>query len=185
LYNRKGADEHFKVFIGFENKVCTNMCVWTDGFIGDLKVTSLNHLSACITTLFENYNEGFHLNQLQQLSKYSLTEEQFAHVIGKCRMYPHLPKEMQREISPLLFGDTQLGMVCKDYYKDNSFCRDNDGNINLWKLYNLFTGANKSSYIDTFLDRSVNAFQFVEQLRFALENKQSNWFLNCPIQSVS
>jgi hypothetical protein len=27
LYNKKGADEHFKIFIGFQNKVCTNLCV--------------------------------------------------------------------------------------------------------------------------------------------------------------
>ncbi|WP_343671721.1 DUF3871 family protein [Chitinophaga sp.] len=36
--------------------------------------------------------------------------------------------------------------------KDDSFCREVDGSINLWTLYNLFTGANKSSYIDTFLE---------------------------------
>jgi Domain of unknown function, B. Theta Gene description (DUF3871) len=35
LYNRKGADEHFKVFIGFKNTVCTNLCVWSDGYMGD------------------------------------------------------------------------------------------------------------------------------------------------------
>ena len=27
LYSRKGADEHFKIFIGFKNSVCTNLCV--------------------------------------------------------------------------------------------------------------------------------------------------------------
>ncbi|MBA3971941.1 MAG: DUF3871 family protein, partial [Bacteroidetes bacterium] len=48
---------------------------------------------------------------------------------------------------PLLLSDTQLGTVVKDFYRDNSFCKDADGNINLWKLYNLFTGSNKSSYI--------------------------------------
>ncbi len=178
LYAKKGSDEHFKVFIGFENKVCTNMCVWSDGLINDLKVSSKDYLAASIKLLFEHYNAGFHLHQMHQLSNYSLTEQQFAHVIGKARMFPHLPKAMQSKISPLLFGDTQLGTVCKDYYKDQSFCRDNNGNINLWRLYNLFTGANKSSYIDTFLDRSVNAFHFVEQLKFALEHKQTNWFLN-------
>jgi hypothetical protein len=45
-------------------------------------------------------------------------------------------------------------------------------------LYNLFTGSNKSSYIDTFVDRSVNAYQFVEGIRWALQKKETNWFLN-------
>ena len=72
----------------------------------------------------------------------------------------------------------QMNMVVKDFYKDNSFWRDVKGNINLWKLYNLFTGANKSSYIDSFLDRSVNAFQLVEQIKWGLEGKNNNWYLN-------
>ena len=86
--------------------------------------------------------------------------------------------EMKKNIQPLLSGDTQLGMICKDYYRNNSFCKDSDGNINLWKLYNLFTGANKSSYIDNFLGKSVNAYEFVEQIRFALQQQSTNWFLS-------
>jgi len=152
LHNKKGTDEHFKVFIGFKNTVCTNLCVWTDGFMSDLKVKGLGQLRACIRTLIENYNAHFHVQQLSQLTNYSLAEKQFASLVGKCRMYYHLPQKMKNEIPPLLLGDTQLGIVCKDYYKDSSFCKDEEGNINLWRLYNLFTGANKSTYIDNFLD---------------------------------
>lgn len=178
LYNRKGADEHFKIFIGFQNKVCTNLCVWTDGYMNDLKVTSLGQLKGCIKTLVNNYNSNYHLNMMHQLSEHSLTEKQFALLIGRCRMYQSLPKAIQNELPPLLFGDNQISAVVKDYYRDQSFCRNEDGNINLWRLYNLFTGANKSTYIDNFLDRSVNAFHFVEQLKYALNNQQQSWFLN-------
>lgn len=178
LYNRKGADEHFKVFIGFQNKVCTNLCVWTDGYMSDLRVQNLGQLKASIRTMVENYNASYHIHFLRKLNDYSLTEQQFAHLIGRCRMYNHLPNSIKNEITPLLLGDSQLSTVVRDFYKDNSFCKDGAGNINLWKLYNLFTGANKSSYIDTFLDRSVNAFQFVDDLRGALNNGTSNWFLN-------
>ena len=59
----------------------------------------------------------------------------------------------------MLFGDAQIGMIAKDYYQDKSFCRRGDGSICLWNVYNLFTGANKQSYVDTFLDRGVNAFE--------------------------
>jgi len=45
-------------------------------------------------------------------------------------------------------------------------------------MYNLLTGANKSSYIDSFLDRSVNAFEFTHQIQHGLEANGSNWFLN-------
>ena len=178
LYSKKGSDEHFKVFIGFKNTVCTNLCVWSDGYQSDLKVTSLGMLRACIRTLLDNYNANFHLNRMRDLTEFSLTEKQFALLIGRCRMYQHLPRAMQNEISPLLFGDNQLSAVVKDYYRDNSFCRNEDGTINLWRLYNLFTGANKSTYIDNFLDRSVNAYSFVEQIKFALNHQEQSWFLN-------
>lgn len=146
--------------------------------MNDLKVTNIGQLKACIRSLLENYNAVYHLHQMKKLSEYSLTEQQFAQLIGRCRMYNHIPKNIQNEIPQLLFGDNQLSTVCKDYYRDNSFCKDNSGNINLWKLYNLFTGANKSSYIDGFIEKSVNAFHFIEQIRWALDNKTKSWFLN-------
>ena len=178
LYSKTQSDQHFKLFVGFKNKVCCNMCVWTDGFMRDVKVKNLEQLSAIISTLLRNYNSSYHLYHLEQLTKYSISEQQFAQLIGRCRMYPHLPNSIKADISPLLFGDQMMASVVKDFYRDESFCRDANGNINLWKLYNLFTGANKSSYIDSFLDRSVNAFQLVEQIKNGLEHRNSNWYLN-------
>jgi hypothetical protein len=178
LYSKKGGDEHFKVFVGFQNRVCTNLCIWSDGYVGDLKVKNLGMLKASIKTLLESYNQNLHLFHLKQLSRYTLTEHQFATLLGRCRMYPHLPGIQKEGVPPLLFGESQIGAICKDYYRDKSFCRDQDGNINLWKLYNLFTGVNKSTYIDQFTERSVNAFEFVEQLRWALDGNRENWYLN-------
>lgn len=178
LYSRKGSEEHFKVFIGFQNRICTNLCVWTDGFIGDLKVKSLGQLKGCIRSLVENYNASYQLHAMRELVKYSLSEHQFALLIGRYRMYNHLPLTMKQEITPILLSDSQFNTVVKDFYRDNSFCKNDDGNINLWRIYNLFTGTNKSSYIDTFLDRSVNAYNFVEGLRWTLDNREQSWFLN-------
>lgn len=178
LYNKKGADEHFKVFIGFKNTVCTNLCVWSDGFMDDLKVKSLGQLKGAIGTLFQNYNATFHMHCLRQLCDFNLTEQQFANLVGRCRMYQHLPRQLQNDIQPLQLGDNQVGTIVKDFYKDDSFCRMEDGTINLWRLYNLFTGANKSSYIDNFLERSASAFHFVDSIRQSLKNESTNWFLN-------
>jgi len=180
LNANSGSDQHFKVFIGFQNKVCTNMCVSTDGFLGDLKIKSLNQLSASMDYLFQSYAAAEHLNQLKRFTKYSLTEQQFALLVGRCRMYQHLPRALKDQIFPasLSLTDTQIGSVVKDYYWDQDFGSDSYGTVSLWQLYNLFTGANKSSYIDSFLDRSVNAHEFIKQLQYGLENKQTNWFLN-------
>ena len=44
-----------------------------------------------------------------------------------------------------------------DYYKDENFVSHEGVSISLWQFYNLLTGANKSTYIDSFLERAVNA----------------------------
>jgi hypothetical protein len=178
LYSRSQSEQHFKLFIGFQNKVCTNLCIWTDGLMSDVRVKTLSDLKVNIKMLLERYNHGFHLHHLDKLTQHSISEHQFAQLIGRCRMYNHVPVELKKDIPPMLFGDTQMSTVVKDFYKDESFCRDANGDINLWRLYNLFTGANKSTYIDSFLDRSVNAFNFVEQVRHGLEGKNECWYLN-------
>jgi hypothetical protein len=178
LYSRSQSEQHFKLFIGFQNKVCTNLCVWSDGLMNDVRVKTLDELKVHIKILLEKYKHGFHLHHLDKLTQHSITEQQFAQLIGRCRMYNHLPADVKAKIPPMLFGDTQMSSVVKDFYRDDSFCRDANGNINLWKLYNLFTGANKSTYIDNFLDRSVNAFNFVEQVRHGLEGRVDCWYLH-------
>ena len=43
LYSRRTL-ERFKVFIGYKNKVCTNLCISTDGILVDIKVGSIQEL---------------------------------------------------------------------------------------------------------------------------------------------
>ena len=50
--------------------------------------------------------------------------------------------------------------------------------INLWNVYNLFTSANKGSYIDTFLDRAANTTDFIYGISQAMEGQNSySWFI--------
>jgi hypothetical protein len=115
---------------------------------------------------------------MEALQHYSLTEQQFAHLIGLCKMYQHLPSALKEGIPDLCLGEAQINSLCRDYYKDGSFSRAEGGNISLWKLYNLFTAANKASYIDSILDRAVSVASFAHQLANALGGEQTNWFLS-------
>ena len=50
--------------------------------------------------------------------------------------------------------------------------------INLWKFYNILTGANKSSYIDNFLDRSLDSTQLTEGIDRVLHGDNTyKWFI--------
>jgi hypothetical protein len=120
-----------------------------------------------------------HMDTMKDFCNYQLTEHQFAQLLGKARLYQYLPSEQKKIIPALTFGDGQFNTIARDYYLDKSFCRDSNGDINLWNIYGLFTGSNKSSYIDTFLGRSVNAFTFTESLVNVLEhNNGQSWFLS-------
>lgn len=178
LYNAKGVDEHFKVFVGFKNIVCTNLCIWTDGMSTDIKARSIDELYRNIRQLISEYDAVNHISEMEQFSRYSLSEKQFAQLIGRCRLYHYLPSSTKKTLPPFIMNDTQIGNVADHYYRDDHFHRHEDGSISLWNLYNLFTGANKSSYIDTFLERGSNAHQLTNQLVVALDNGRENWFLN-------
>jgi hypothetical protein len=178
LFSKKSI-EKFKVFIGFQNLVCTNLLVSTDGVALEIRVSSIEDLVQKVFELFENYDMKKHLRDMENFGRYNLTEHQFAQLIGKARLYPFLPPKQKKEIPQLIFNDTQLNSVAKDYYLDKSFCRSENGDIDLWRLYQLLTGVNKSSYIDSFLDRSLNAFTFTESLVEASGNtSKSHWFLS-------
>ena len=178
LYNKKTL-EKFKFFIGFQNKVCLNMCINTNGFKEDLRVSSASELQHKVIEVMQNYNAELHLMEMKEFTQDYLSEHQFAQLIGKSRLYQHLPKSEKQKIPMLNFNDSHINTMAKDYYEDKNFCRLDDGRINLWDVYNLFTQANKSSYIDTFLDRNLNAFEFTKGIQKTLNgNLDYHWFLS-------
>lgn len=178
LYSKK-SPEKFKFFIGFQNMVCCNLCISTDGYSSTMKSMSTQDLNSNIIELVQSYNIDQQLTYMTQLDKQKMSEKQFATLIGRSKLFQHLPKKEKQLLPELLLTDNHFNTIAKDFYEDESFCRNESGDISLWKLYNLFTGANKSSYIDTFLDRNENAFTFSEGISKAI-NGDGNycWFLS-------
>ena len=176
LYSRRTL-ERFKVFIGYKNKVCTNLCISTDGILVDIKVGSTQELKQKIYELIVSFDKDKFLGEMERISKFHLEENQFSHLIGKMKMYQFLNKGEKVDKLTLLMNDNQISTTVKNYYNDPNFKRDANGNINLCQLYNLFTGANKSSYIDSNLERNANIFEFITGLANSLQNNTYNWFL--------
>ncbi len=177
LYSKKTV-EKFKVFIGFKNLVCCNLCVSTDGFKRELRVMSVQDLFEASLQLFQQYDAERHIRQMAALQQQSLSEHQFAQLIGKARLYQYLPTAEKRQLPAMEFTDCHINAVAKAYYTDENFSRGDNPEIDLWKVYNLFTGANKSSYIDTFLDRSLNATELIIGIGRALKgDTEYSWFV--------
>ena len=182
-YNRqnlfsKKVPEIFQVAIGFKNTVCCNMCVFTDGFKGELRASSTTDLYRQVLQLFHNFNPAKQIHLMQQLCNSSLTEHQFCQIIGRMRLYQSLPMRLQRNIPQLLITDTQINNVAKSYISDENF-GSYGTDLNMWNFYNLLTGANKSSYIDSFLDRSLNASEIALGINSALHgDERYSWFID-------
>jgi hypothetical protein len=177
LFSKKSI-EKFKVFIGFQNKVCTNLCISTDGLKQDIRVSSVLELKAKIYELINSYDKKKHLQEMNEMSKFSIDETQFAHLIGKMKMYSFLDKETKQKLFHLNINDNQINSIIRDYHIDPNFARFKNGAIDFWRLYNLFTEAAKSAYIDTNFEKNVNAYEFINYLANFIKNDRSNWFLH-------
>lgn len=177
LYSKKSA-ERFSVAIGFKNQVCCNMCVSTDGLKNDIRVTSSRDLYQAILELFNQYNPAKHIHLMQSLGDSHLSEHQFCQILGKMRLYQCLPQGYQKRLPRMLLTDSQINNVARSYIGDENFgSLGND--LNMWKFYNLLTGSNKSSYIDSFLDRSLNATEIAQGINNALHgDEQFKWFID-------
>ncbi len=134
LYNRKGSDEHFKIFIGFQNKVCCNTCIWSDGYTGTIKARSITELMKHTFACFAQFAQGGFENQLsllRQFPEYYLSESQFVTFLGRTKLYQYLPSQEKKVLPEFLFGENQLSMVARDYLTDEDFCRTTAGDISL------------------------------------------------------
>ena len=138
---------------------------------------NLEQLYFGIKDLIEAYNANEHIKQLKQFLDWSLTDQEFANLIGRCRMYQHLPNTSRGEIPSLALSDSQINAVVKGYYTDKHHKASN-GMIGMWQLYNLFTNGLKSSYIDNLAPRLANTHEFASLLVSYKAENQPNWFLS-------
>lgn len=129
--------------------------------------------------VLKEYKDGNKPYLFPILSTLHKTEQQFAQFLGKSRLYQYLPSEQKKKLPPMLMTDTQIGLVARAYYQDDNFSLpDNGKEISMWNVYNLLTGANKSSYIDNFLDRAYHATRLSEGLNQALHGEgEYTWFI--------
>lgn len=179
LYNRK-TYEKFKVFIGFKNLVCCNLCIMTDGYKSEIRAMGSNNLFLEAERLFKNFSIFRQIDSMKRLTNTFMDERQFAQFLGKGRLYQVLPEKQKKQLPELLMTDTQMSLVAKSYYQDKDFGVNQESHkqISMWNVYNLLTEANKMSYIDQFLDRACNATSISEGISKVLRgDKEYIWFI--------
>ena len=177
LYRANRGMEKFTIFIGWRVNVCSNQVLTGDGVRLAIEAMSLHDLYKAVLDLFYNFNLEKDIQLLQSLTQTRLTESQFAQIVGRMRLYQALPSYLQREIPKLLITDSQINNVCRDYYNNPNFGHKNN-TISLFDFHNLLTEANKSSYIDSYVQRGLNATEITVGISKALQgDKEYAWFL--------
>jgi hypothetical protein len=154
------------------------MCLFTDGYKDDLRVSNTSELYKAALELFNNFNTAKQIHLMQQLGETSMNQHTFCQILGKARLYQCLSTNAQKRLPRMLLTDSQINTVAKSYITDENF-GGTGGELNMWQFYNLLTGANKSSYIDSFLDRSLNASELALGINAALHGDEKyKWFID-------
>lgn len=182
LFNRPSALK-FKIFVGWQVRVCSNLMLQTDGFSGSIDCITQADIHQKALELFNRYDsvKDSNLEALAELQDTRMTEEQFCHILGRLRLYQALPLAQQREIPQVILGDQAINEATRQYVSNPNFGRKSgDDGISTWDFMQLLTEAAKGSYIDRWLDRNANCIEFATGIRKALRYEDSgyDWFLN-------
>lgn len=179
LYRQNKGVEKVSIFVGWRVRICSNQILTGDGVKLSLEVMTVSDIYKAAMELFFNFLPIRQLNLMKTLSNTYLTETQFATLVGRMRMYQALPPRLSRSIPNLLITDSQINNVCRGFYSNPDFGGEN-GAISMWSFHNLMTEANKSSYIDSYLQRAVNATDVCVGLNNAMHGVEGgySWFLS-------
>lgn len=182
LYARQNP-QHFRVFIGFRVRVCSNMMLTTDGISDTMLCMTEMDVFQKAFELFKRFNEVKEttLYNLEALNNTWLTQEQFCKIIGRLRLYQALPNTQQKQLPQILLGDSVVNAATKEYIKNPNFgMGDSDGSISCWQLMQLLNEAVKNSYSDLWIDCNANCTTFASGIANALNGTDNSygWFLN-------
>lgn len=177
LYRQTRGTEKFSIFVGWRVHICSNQILTGEGTKLSFEVMDVKDIYKNTMELLYSFIPAKDIHLMQTLSNTYLSETQFAQIVGRMRLYQALPQAQLRNIPRLLITDSQINSVCRDYYRNESFgMRDNQ--ISMFDFHNLITESNKSSYIDTYLQRAVNATDVAVGINNALHgDSKYSWFI--------
>ena len=182
LYNRQSTMK-FKIFVGWQVRVCSNLMLTCDGNSGTIDCMTEADIMQKSFELFNGFNPHKEdtLRLLENLSSTTISEEQFCQIIGRMRLYQFLPLTEQKQLPPLTVGDQAVNAMVKNYISNPNFGKKEGKDFTTWNLMQLANEAAKQSYIDKWLDRNQNCTDFSIGIQKAINGEDTegySWFLN-------
>lgn len=182
LYNRQ-SPQKFHIFVGWQVRVCSNLCLTCDGNSGTIECLTTADLRQKALTLFNSFNPHKEntLRLLENLNTTTISEELFCKIIGRMRLYQFLPVSDLKTIPSLTIGDQAVNAMVKGYVGNPNFGKKEDEDITCWNLMQLANEAVKQAYIDRFIDRNQNCTDFAIGIQKAINGEDTegySWFIN-------
>ena len=99
LYYRQSPLK-FKIFVGWQVRVCSNLMLTCDGNSGTIECLTEADIMQKATELFESFNPNKEeaLRLLENLQTTVISEQQFCNIIGRLRLWQSLPLAEQKQI---------------------------------------------------------------------------------------
>lgn len=182
LYSRR-SPEKFKIFVGWQVRVCSNLMLTCDGNSGSIECLTEADIYQKALLLFQEFNQkkDAELRMLENLHHTRLSEQQFVNIIGRLRLYEALDSSQKKDLPTITFGDQAANAAVRNFIDNPNFGLRDDDSISCWQLMQLFNEAVKSSYIDRWLKRNQNATDFALGIQLALTGNPAGesyrWFL--------
>ena len=175
LLGNSSQKQTFRVGVGFVNEVCTNLLLRTDGVRLSIKVTNTADLYTYCMELFGKYDYASHIEEMSRLRNTMIDIRTLAQFLGKARMYQALPQSMKTRLGlpELILNEAQLNSMIRNYYTDENFGGFGKS-ITGWQFYQLLTNY-KNNYIDTTLERTLNAYEVTEGLVKSINGEDDSW----------
>lgn len=182
LYNRQ-SPQKFKIFVGWQVRVCSNLMLTCDGNSGTIECLTeadIMQKSLELFTAFNPHKEDT-LRLLENLQSTPISETQFCNIVGRLRLLQNLPVTEQKLHPSVNIGDQAVNAMVKNYVSDPNFCKKEGEEYTCWNLLSNANEAIKSAYIDRWLDRNQNCTDFAIGIQKALNGEDTegyDWFLN-------
>lgn len=178
LYARQNP-QHFRLFIGFRCRVCSNLLLTCDGVSENLLCMTEADIFQKAVELFQRFAavKEQTVAGLEALTQTRLSQEQFCQILGRMRLYQALPVAETKQLPKVLLGDSVINAATREYITNPNFgSQTEDGSISMWQFMNLLNEAAKNSYIDLFAERNANCTDIAIGLSQALKtNSREGW----------
>lgn len=182
LYGSK-VPEKITLFTGTRIRVCSNMCLTTNGLKDNIECLTASDVYQNTLELLDSYQATAEhdIEQLEGLGRTRIDISRFCTLIGRLRYYQALSLQEQHQLPPMLLGDALCNEATRLFVSSRWGLKDGQDSINCFELLQCFNEACKQSYIHNFLPKNANCTELCLNVQKVLEGDTENpysWFLS-------